>query len=144
MVATRLNRSSLTTVQLTTLPAVLSESRERENFLLQRVVDGDREGFVPIHLSHLTEKVGPVIRPPLQTVVLPLMNHFVREGIHDFLSAIFARVGGLVEQGKRKANLACGWRAKTFLIQPRSWPSRTGEQADGGSEPAAPDEIDWW
>jgi hypothetical protein len=106
------------------------------------MVDGDRQGAVPIHLGQFAEKIRTMTRPPFQNVVLPLMNHFVRQRIHDLLLAVLAPLGGLLEQGKGQANFAPGRRAKTILIQP--WPrsSTTHEHADRGCQPAAPDEID--
>jgi hypothetical protein len=80
------------------------------------MVDGDGQCTAPIHLGHLTEKIRSMIRPPLQDVVLPLMNHFVRQRIHDFLLAILAPLEYLLEQGKGQANFALGGRAKTILI----------------------------
>jgi hypothetical protein len=107
------------------------------------MVDGDRQGSVTIHLGHLAEKIRPMIRPPFQDVILPLMNHFVRQRVHDLLLAILAILGDLLEQGKGEANLALGWLAKTILIQP--WPrsSTAHEHPDRGCQPLAPDEIDW-
>jgi hypothetical protein len=64
------------------------------------MVDGDRQGAVPIHLGHLAEKIRSMIRPPFQDIELPLMNHFVRQRIHDLLLAVRAPLGGLLEQGK--------------------------------------------
>jgi hypothetical protein len=64
------------------------------------MVDGDCQSAVSIHLGHLAEKVHPMIRPPLQDVVLPLMNHFVRQRAQDLLLAIFASLDDLLEQGK--------------------------------------------
>jgi hypothetical protein len=72
------------------------------------MVDGDRQGTVPIHLGHLAEKIRPMIRPPFQDIVLPLMNHFVRQRAHDLLLSILAPLGDLSEQGKREANFAPG------------------------------------
>jgi hypothetical protein len=60
------------------------------------MVDGNRQGTVPIHLGHLAEKIRPMIRPPLQDVVLPLMNHFVRQRAHDLPLAILAPMGNLM------------------------------------------------
>jgi hypothetical protein len=54
------------------------------------MVDGDRQGAVSIYLGHLAEKICSMIRPPLQDVVLPLMNHFVRQRAHELLLAILA------------------------------------------------------
>jgi hypothetical protein len=83
-----------------------------------------------------------MIRPPLQDVVLPLMNHFVRQRTHDLLLAILAPLDNLMEQGKGQANLAPGWRAKTIPIQSGPRPSTIHEHADRGGQSAAPDEID--
>jgi hypothetical protein len=96
------------------------------------MVDGDRQGAAPIHLGHLAEKIRSMIRPPLQDVELPLMDHFVSQRVHDFLLAIFAPLECLLEQGKGQANLAFGWRAKAILMEPWSWPSTTHEHADRG------------
>jgi hypothetical protein len=59
------------------------------------MVGGDRQDTVPIHLGHFAEKIRPMIRPTFQGVVLPLMNHFVRQRIHDFPLVILARLGSL-------------------------------------------------
>ena len=108
------------------------------------MVEGDGQGAVPIHFGHLAEKIRSMIRSPLQDVVLPLMNHFVRQGIHDFLLAVLASLDNLLEQGKGEANLTLGHRAKTILTQPWPWwASTTHEQADRGGQPAAPGEFDW-
>jgi hypothetical protein len=64
------------------------------------MVDGDRQSTVPIHLDHLAEKIRPMIRSALQDVVLPLMNHLVRQRVHDLLLAILALLDHLMEQGK--------------------------------------------
>ena len=106
------------------------------------MVDGDRQGAVPIHLGHLAKKIRPMTRPSLQDVVLPLMNHFVRQRAHDLLLAILAPLGDLLEQGKGQANLAPGRWAKTILIQPWSRSSTTHEHADRGGQPAAPGYVD--
>jgi hypothetical protein len=106
------------------------------------MVDGDRQGAAPIHLGHLAEKIRPMIRPPFQDVELPLMNHFMRQRIHDLLLAVCAPLGSLLEQGKGEANLAPGRRARTILIQPWPRPSTTHEHADRGGQPAAPGYVD--
>ena len=84
------------------------------------MVEGDGQGAVPIHLGHLAEKIRSMIRSPLEDVVLTLMNHFVRQGIHDFLLAVLAPLGNLMEQGKGEANLTLERWAKICLTQP--WP----------------------
>ena len=130
MVPPRLNRPPLSLVQSAALPAAPGESRQREDFLLQRMVDGDRQGPVSIHLGHLAEKIRAMIWPPFQNVELPLMNHFVRQRIHDLLLPILACVGDLLEQGQGEANFACDGRAKTLLIQPWLRASTTREHTD--------------
>ena len=142
MVPPRLNRPSLPLVQSATLLAAPGESSQREDFLLQRMVDGDGQGPVSIHLDHLAEKIRAMIRPPFQNVELPLMNHFMRQRIHDLLLPIIACLDNLLEQGKGEANFACDGRAKTLLIQPWLRSSTTHEHTDRGGQSAAPDEID--
>ena len=130
MVPPGVNRLPLATIHSSALPTTPGKSCEGQNFLLHRMIDGDRQGAVPIHLGHLAEKIHPMIRPSLQNVELPLMNHFVRQRIHDLLLAILTTLGSLPEQRKGKADFAFGRRAHTILIQP--WPrsSMTDEQAD--------------
>jgi hypothetical protein len=62
--------------------------------------NGDCQSPVSIHFGHLAEKIRSMIRPPFQDVVLPLMNHFVRQGTQDLLLAIFAPSDNLLEQRK--------------------------------------------
>ena len=82
------------------------------------MVDGDCQGTVPIHLGHFKEKGRSMVRSPSQDIELPLMNHFMRQRVHDFLDAILARLVGLLEQGKRETNFAFGGRACTVMIRP--------------------------
>ena len=100
MVPPRLNRASLPLVQSATLLAAPGESSQGEDFLLQRMVDGERQGSVSIHLGHLAEKILSMIWPTLEDVELPLMNHFVRQRTHDLLLAARSLFGHLLEQGK--------------------------------------------
>ena len=142
MVPPWLNRPPLSLVQSAALPAAPGEPRQREHFLLQRMVDGDRQSPIPIHLGHLAEKILSMIGPPLEDVELPLMNHFVRERIHDLLLPIVASLDDLFEQGKGEPNFACDGRAKTLLIQPWLRASTTHEHTDRGGQSTAPVEID--
>jgi hypothetical protein len=80
------------------------------------MVDGNRQGTAPIHLGHFAKKIRSMIRPPLQDVVLPLMNHFVCQCVDDLLLTILAPLEYLLEQGKGQANFALGWRTKALLI----------------------------
>ena len=83
-----------------------------------------------------------MIRPSFQDVELPLMYHLVRQGVDDFLLAIFALLEYLLEQGQGKANLALDRGTKTPLSQARSRSSTTHEHSDRGGQPAAPGQID--
>ena len=97
MVSTRLNRSSLASIYPAALPTAPSELCKSQDFLLQGMVDGDRESAVPIHLGHLPEKARPMVWPLFQNVVLPLMNHFVRQRAPNLLLAILALLDNLLE-----------------------------------------------
>ena len=83
-----------------------------------------------------------MIWPSLQDVVLPLMNHFVRQRAHNLPLAILASLDNLMQQGKGQANLALRRRANPIPIQP--WPRSltTDKHADRGGQPGAPDQID--
>jgi hypothetical protein len=94
------------------------------------MVDGDGQRTVPVHLSHLAEKIHPMIWPALQDIELPLMNHFMGQCVDDFLLAVLVPLERLLEQRKREANFALGRWAKTILIQSWPWASTTHEQAD--------------
>ena len=83
-----LNRPPLASVDTAALPAAPSEAGEVKHFLLERMVDRDRQGAVPIHLGHLPQKFSSMIRPPFEDVVLPLMDHLVREGADELVPAI--------------------------------------------------------
>ena len=51
-----------------------------------------------------------MIRPPLQDVELPLMNHFVGQGVHDLLLGIVASLGDCWIKGteRRISRLVAG------------------------------------
>jgi hypothetical protein len=97
MVATWLNGPSLASVYSAALPTTPGELCKSQDFLLQRMVDGDRESAVSIHLGHLSEKARSMVWPLFQNVVLPLMNHFVRQRAPDLLLAILALLDNLLE-----------------------------------------------
>jgi hypothetical protein len=78
MVPPRLNRPPLASVYSAALTTTPGKSREGQDFLLQGMTDGDREGAVSVHFGHPTKKICPMIWPSLQDVELPLMNHFMR------------------------------------------------------------------
>ena len=71
-----------------------------------------------------------MIRPLFQNVVLPLMNHFVRQRAPDLLLAILALLDNLLEQRKGQANFTPGRRAKAVPIQSGPRSSTTHKEAD--------------
>src|SRR5688572_11916688 len=140
MVAPRLDRPPLTAVDAPTASATPGKPGQCKHFLLERVVDGHSKSAVAVHLRHLSEKVGPVIWPPLEHVELPLVDHFMCEGADEFLRAVGrAREQGC-QQGKGEANLAAfGGCVRTPC---RAWTGSTHEHADGRSQPPAPHDRD--
>lgn len=87
MVATWLNRPSLAAVDPAALAAAPSKAGQGMHFLFERMIDRDGEFAVAIHFGHLSEKIRAMVRAPLEDVVLPLVNHFMCEGAHEFISA---------------------------------------------------------
>lgn len=79
--ATRLNGSALPLVNATAVLAPPSISGQGGHFFAQRVIDRDAEAVL-VHARHHAPKIHTVIRAALQNIVLPLMNHFMRQG-HD-------------------------------------------------------------
>ena len=122
MMPPRLNCPPLASVHSAALPTTPGKPREAQDFLPQGMIDGDRQGAVPVHFGHPTKKIPPMIRPSLQDVELPLMNHFMRQRAHNLPLTILAPLDGLSEQGKGEADFSFGRRAKTVLIPsgPRS------------------------
>jgi hypothetical protein len=67
-------------------PGVLAEGLYG---ILKGMVQGDAQSIV-IHFFHLADEVRPVARPSLEYIVLPLVNHFVRQRADDFLLVLLA------------------------------------------------------
>jgi hypothetical protein len=81
-----------------------SKSRQGQDFLFQRVVGRDRYFSRTIHLRHLFQEGSPMIRSPLQEIKLPLMNHFMSNGVQEFLFRIGRSGPKPREEWKRQAN----------------------------------------
>jgi len=88
MVAAWLNGPSLASVDSAALAAAPGKAGQGKHFLLERMVDRNGQLAVTIHFGHLSQKVLAMIRPPLEDVVLPLVNHFMREGADEFVPAM--------------------------------------------------------
>jgi len=95
---------SLPSIDPSTVCASPGESRQGQYFLFQRVVGGDRHFSRTIHLRHLLQKGQPMIRSTLQEIKLPLMNHFMSDGVQEFLFRIGRSGPKPREEGKRQAN----------------------------------------
>jgi hypothetical protein len=110
MMSAWLNRPSLASVDTAALPAAPGEAGEGKHFLLERMVDRDRQGAIPIHLGHLPQKFSSVIRPPLEDVVLPLMDHLMRESANELVPAILRTGQQGFEEWKGEADFTlCGF-----------------------------------
>jgi hypothetical protein len=78
----RLDGPALPSVEVSaslTAPGILGEGGY---LMAKRVVDRNAEA-VSIHLSHHAAKIRPMVRAALQDIVLPLMDHFMRECGHE-------------------------------------------------------------
>ena len=98
VVTARLNRPSLPPVDTPATAATPRETGQRQHFLLERVVEGDAQSAVSVHLRHFSQKVRSMIRPPLEDIELPLMDHFMGKGTDELLSPIW----GSCEQWRQK------------------------------------------
>ena len=85
VVATWLDRPSLPSVDASAAPAAPGKAGQGLHFLFQRMVDRDRQCTVAVHLTHLPEKIRSMVRPPLEDVVLPLVDHLVCECTDEFV-----------------------------------------------------------
>ena len=80
----RLNAAALSAVNGAAplaAPDILGQGRD---VFAHRVVDGNAEAFL-VHPCHHAAKVHSMIRAALQNIVLPLMNHFMRQRRQDLM-----------------------------------------------------------
>ncbi len=96
------DRATLAVVHLSALyatPGILAQGLDR---VIERVTDGDPEA-IAVHVDHLAIEVRPMIGPALQDVVLPLVNHLVRERFDDFLCRLTRKqMGGQLDHAPRE------------------------------------------
>ncbi len=95
--ASWLNGPALSLVHAATVLATPGILGQRGHCVAQRVIDRDTQA-VPIHLGHHATKVGTMVRTTLQNIVLPLVNHFVRQS-HDSVVALLGVV--LLKENRR-------------------------------------------
>ena len=91
------NRVALPVIIMPAVRASPGVFRQRMNGLIQGMADRNAEP-IPIHDGHQPMKLRPVVRPPLQNIVLPLMNHFMRQRADEFILRL------TLEQWNRQSN----------------------------------------
>ena len=84
-------------------PGVFCQGRDGP---AERVIQRDAEPIL-VHARHHAAKVRPMVRATLQDVVLPLVNHFMRQGDERF--ALWIRT--TVWQEDRRQSDATAWCA---------------------------------
>jgi hypothetical protein len=93
-----------------------------------------------IHLCHLSQKIQAMIWSALQHIELPLMDHFMSQGIEQLLFRVWRPCGELFKQRERKANFAMtashGERIEGL------WPLATGKHPNRGGQALTPDDLD--
>lgn len=104
--ASRLNGPALPLIEAAAVLAAPGIFGQRGDFFCQGVIDRDAEA-VTIHLTHHATKIGPVIRATFQDIVLPLVNHFVRQGHDGFVARL--RVIGLKQHRRQSDATSSGW-----------------------------------
>jgi len=99
-----LDRSSVPSIETPTALAPPSEFRQGNHFLLKRVVRRNGHLSGPIDLRHFPQELQAMIRPMLQHIELPLMDHFMSQGVEQFLFRVRRPCGELFKQRERKTN----------------------------------------
>ena len=130
----RLNGPTVSLVDATAVLAPPGISGQSGHFFAQRVIDRDTE-TISIHPGHHATKISAMIRATLQDIVLPLVNHFVRQGHDGFV--VLLQVVRLKEHGRQpdassSGRLLGGARKRL----PRSDPA--DKHSGGASQPTAP------
>jgi len=81
-----------------------------------------------IQLRHLPQKLQAMIRPTFQHIELPLMDHFMSQGVEQFLFRVRRPRGELFKQRERKADFATTVRRGKGVEC--LWPLATGKHPD--------------
>ena len=142
MVAARLNRPPLASVDPAALPAAPGKAGQGEHFLLERMVNRDGQDALTIHFGHLSQKVRAMVRTPLEDVVLPLVDHLVRESADELISAIGTACQQGFEERKRESDFTLRGSLRGTPAPGRARTGSTHEHADRRRQPSAPDECD--
>ena len=142
MVAARLDRPSMAPVNAPASSAAPGKAGKGLHFFFQRMVDRHGKSAVSVHLPHLPEEIRSVIRPPLEDVVLPLVNHLVRQRTDEFVSPERRARYQRGQKRKRKADFPFGGLGRRPLPPGGAGTGPAHEHADGSGQPSAPDERD--
>jgi len=134
----RLNGLALTAIHSSAILTAPGKLGQRLHFIVERVVDRNRDHPAPVHLGHLPHKIRAVIRLPLQDVELPLMNHFMGQGVEQFLLGVGGSFGQALHQRLGETDLPLGSIRSRFVELSWARASATDEHADGRCQAAAP------
>ncbi len=129
-----LNAAALSPVNGTALLAAPGELSQCRDLFVHRVIDGNTEAM-PVHPAHHAAEICSMIRAALQNIVLPLVNHFMRQR-RDSLLVSVRSVSMQKDRGQfdaaPPAGIAC------FIRQSMSRPRSGDEQSCGRRESSAP------
>ena len=114
------------------LPGILGQ---RSDGLFHAVVNRDAEP-VAIHRRHLAMEIRSMVGASLKPIVLPLVNHLVRERADKF------RVRLVPEQGRRKPDQAPLLSGGGVVDRWGSRAEAADEHPGGSSQPEAPHDLD--
>ncbi len=104
--------------------------------------DGNPQQTASVHLPHLGEKFEPVIRPSLQDVKLPLMNHFVGQGAQQLLLGVGGPGGELLEQRQGQTDVAALLSLIFAVPRVGTRAHQAHKHADRRGQTAAPPHLD--
>jgi hypothetical protein len=99
------------------------------------VADGNPEAFTVEDLLHAME-VRTMVRPPLENIELPLMNHLVRQRADNFL------LGLTLEKRHRQPNQAAPGAQRVSWNGSGTRADVADEHAGRGGQASAPDDVD--
>src|SRR5574340_571752 len=132
-VPSRLDGPALPSIDVSALLAAPGILGQGGHLSAKRVVDRDAEAVL-IHPHHHAAKIGAMVRAALQDIVLPLMDHFMRE-CGQGLAALVRAVP--MEEDRREFDATSGRIARS-LGGDLSRSDPADEHAGGGGQPPAP------
>jgi hypothetical protein len=112
---------------------------ERIHVLAQRVIDRDAQP-IAVHACHHALEVRAVVRTALQDIILPLVDHLMRQRADDFRFDMWAARCQALKQWKRQANKAAIGGEWGGITAARSYAAI--KEAHGSCQPGAPENVD--